>query len=309
MSSGRKRRVVISCVTFETVKITDPIAFYEATHVHLIWYNGKNPEEKSVFKDFYQRVCEIIHEWSPTVEITGHSKEPVYKFTNMLRTVLSIVQREKKESQDSDVYVNVSAGTSEYAAAAAMASMMTGAAPFSVGTETGGYMVKEDAYYENGKPVGLTKKAKEPYLMLYYPIDTPECHLVRALRALEFRNSKNLPTTGTKMVETLKKKGMWFRGEVNLEEEFVLDEFQKKRLENKRRTERKREREIETKGVYVDRSDIVYYHRDFVDKWVREGWVQKNEHNKYETTDAGKRILEIFYIDDDPDLMIDRVRK
>jgi hypothetical protein len=306
MPSGRKRRVVISCVTFETVKITDPIVFYEATHVHLIWYNSIYYEKK-VFKDFYQRVCEIIHEWSPAVEITSHNKEPVYMFTAMLRTVLSIIQKEKKESPDCDIYVNVSAGTSEYAAAAAMASMMAGAMPFSVGSYE--YTIKETAYYdENGNPIGLTKKAREPYQMLYYPIDTPERHLVRALRVLEYRNNKNLPTTGTKMVESLKMKEIWAREEVNLEDELVLDESQKKRLENEKKTEMKRKRDVEKKGVYVDRSDIVYYHRDFVDKWLKKGWIQKNEHGKYETTKAGKMILEIFYLDDDPNLIINKTK-
>jgi len=308
MPSGRKKRVVISCVTFETVKITDPIAFYEATHVHLIWYTKDPERDDNVFTDFYKRVCEIIHEWSPKVEITSHNKEQVYKFTPMLRTVLSIIQNEKKESPDSDIYVNVSAGTSEYAAAAAIASMMTDAIPFSVGTAENGYTIPSNAYYVDGKPVGLTNKAREPYLMLHYPIDMPERHLVRALRALEFRNAKNLPTTGTKMVETLKKKGIWFRGEVNLEEEIVLDERQKKKLEIKRKTENKKKMEIEKKGVYVDRTDTVYYQRDFIDKWLKEGWVQKNERNKYETTDVGKKILEIFYVNDDPDMKIDKIQ-
>ena len=36
MVSGKKDRVVISCVTFEVAKIVDPVLYYEATRVHLL---------------------------------------------------------------------------------------------------------------------------------------------------------------------------------------------------------------------------------------------------------------------------------
>jgi len=296
MSSGRKNRVVISCVTFETAKITDPVDFYQATHVHLIWY-AEDPRSDTIYRKFYERVCEIIKEQSPfEVKIEEHI-EKVYYFTDMLRTVLSIIQKEKDNCKESDIYVNISAGTHEYSAAAAIASMMTGAIPFSVGTAE--HTVQDDAvFFENEKPVGLTKKAKDPYLMPYYPIEMPERYLVRALRVLEHRNSKNLSVTGAKMTEALMKRNIWLRGEMNFGEEKVLDETEK----------RKKKKKEESGGIYVGRSDVVYYHRDYVDKWLKKGWVRKNEFKRYEVSDTGKKILEIFYVDDDQDLRIDGSR-
>lgn len=274
MSSGRKNRVVISCVTFETAKITDSIAFYQATHVHLIWY-AKNPnsEDGRMYREFYDRVCDIIHERSPLeVEIKEHV-EKVYDFTAMLRTVLSIIQTEKEKSPSSDIYVNVSAGTSEYAAAAAIASMMVpGTIPFSVGTDEWTVQSKtiKEIYYEGGHPVGLTKRAKDPYLMPCYHIAIPEEHLVRALRILDKRNAGKEPVTNTKMIAALKEKGIWFRGQV------VIGETKRKADEG--------------------RSETVYYQRDFINKWLSNGWVRKNDlTKKYEVTDIGKRILETFY--------------
>jgi len=275
MSSGRKNRVIISCVTFETAKITDPALFYQATHVHLIWY-AKDPKSESgkIYREFYERVCEIIREQSPfEVEVKEHI-EKVYDFTDMLRTVLSIIQTERKESPQSDIYVNISAGTSEYAAAAAIASMMVpGTIPFSVGTEewTVPEMTIRDIYYEGDKPVGLTKKAKEPYLMPYYPIDIPEEHLVRALRILEERNKNKLPVTNTKMIAALKCGGLWFRGQM------VIGDGER--------------------NANIGRSEAVYYQRDFIDKWIKNEWILKNDlTKKYEVTDAGKRILDTFYV-------------
>jgi len=277
MPSGRKNRVVVSCVILETAKITDPIAFYQATHVHLIRYT-KDSESKDgkMYKEFYDRVCEIIHEQSPfDVEIEEHVAK-VYDFAAMLRTVLSIIQKERRDSPNSDIYVNISAGTPEYAAAAAIASMMIpGTMPFSVGTDEWTIQTEtiKKIYYENDKPIGYTKKAREPYQMPYYSIDIPKEHLVRALRVLHERNNNRQPVTNTKMIESLKEKKLWFRGEM------IIEKKKRKTDENK--------------------SDAVYYQRDFIEKWQNNEWIQKNElTKKYELTDAGKNILNTFYTDE-----------
>jgi len=278
MSSGRKERIVISCVTFETAKITDPIAFYQATRVHLIWYT-KNPgsEKGKIYTDFYERVCEIIKEQSPfDVHIEGHSKDAVYDFTNMLRVVLSLIQKERKDFPQSDIYVNISAGSPEYTAAAAIASMMVpGTIPFSVSTEE--YTINDnkrlkEIYYENGKPVGLTKKARDPFVVPYYPIAIPKEHLVRALRVLDNRKKGKLSITNTKMIEALKEKGLW-----TYPEETDIGRA-------KRKTDK-------------SRSETVYYQRAYIDKWKEEGWIERNElTKKYEVTEEGRRILDTFFI-------------
>ncbi|MCL2890978.1 MAG: DUF6293 family protein [Methanomassiliicoccaceae archaeon] len=279
MGSGRRNRVVISCVTFETVKITDPILHYQATHVHLIRY-AKDPssEDGRMYREFYDRVCELITERSPfKVEIYEHN-EKVSDFAVMLRTVLAIIHDEKKRSADSDIYVNVSAGTSEYAAAAAIASMMVpGTIPFSVSTER--YTVRGEnvrkAYYKGGKPVGLTEEAKEPRVMPSYSIDIPDKHLVLALRLLHERNRNKMTVTGSKMIAALKEKDLWLRGEM------IIDDSDR------------------TRKTDEQRSEAVYYQRDFVDKWLKYGWVRKNELSKrYEVTEDGEKILDTFYTKD-----------
>jgi hypothetical protein len=280
MGSGRRNRVVISCVTFETTKVTEPIKHYQATHVHFIWY-ARDPfsEKGKMYKEFLDRVRELVNEQSPfEVEIHEHN-ENVSDFTVMLRTVLALIHDEKKRSADSDIYVNISAGSSEYAAAAAIASMMVpGTIPFSVSTKD--YMVSEyedvrKAYYENGKPVGLTRTVKEPSVVPRYSIDIPDKHLVLALRLLRDRNKSGGTVTGSKMIAALKEKNLWLRGEM------VIGNGKQK--------------EDEGKG----RSEAVYYQRDFVDKWLKYGWIRKNELIKrYEVTEVGEKILETLYTND-----------
>ena len=221
MASGRKERVMIACVTFETVKITNPIEFYDSTIVHLIhYYKKKSKEEFNVYEELYNRVCEIIWERDPTIKIVEHN-EYVGNFTNMLRTVLSIIQEEraKKDTEyGCDIMVNISAGTSEYAAAASIAAMMSDATPFSVGSK--GYMLSDDedmkkAYYKDGKPVGLSYDTYDPKLLPTYSIDIPKKHLVDALRIVDQRNERKESTSSSVLSDILREEGIWYRDETN----------------------------------------------------------------------------------------------
>ena len=275
MGTGRRERIVISCVTFETVKITDPIKFYNATKVHLIHY-VKDPQSKNgaIYTEFFERVCKMISESAPTpVEIIKHI-ENVNDFTTMLRTVLSIIEEENRNDEPSDIFINISAGTSEYAAAAAIASMMMpGAIPFSVSTDK--YTVNNDMvrklYYEDGAPVGLTKSVRNPKCLPKYSISIPDRNVILGLRILDEMNRKKLPTKGPDVIRVLKESNLWRRDEG----EIIFD--------NQGRIE-------------ITRSDSVYYFRDFVDKWVSNGWVYRDEFRKrYFLTDEGRTVLDTFY--------------
>ena len=281
------KSIVVSCVTFETAKITDPIAFCKATKVHLIWYASQSNQGK-MYKEFYDRVCEIIKKQSPhAVEIVSHH-EKVYDFTAMLRTVLAILQKEKEEDKDCRVNVNISSGTSEYTAAAAIASMMVpGTIPFSVSTEV--WTIKDDDtlrrfYYDSeGNPVGLTEKVGKTFPMPYYSIDVPDKNLVKGLRILNEKNEKNLPTTSSKMIKALKEKDLWKKrpteeGKIPLtvKGEIVVGKYERKAEEKKQ--------------------EAVYYHRDFVNKWKNNGWVERVD-GAYIVTELGENILKTFYVD------------
>jgi len=175
LTSGRKERIMIACVTFETTKITDPAMYYEATRVHII-HSASDKYRDSVYWDFFDEVCEKLKKNREDIEIIDHNMVRVSDFALMLKTVLGIIEDERKDNSECDIYVNVSAGTSEYAAAAAIASMMEpGTILFSVGTAK--YMVPEDKvkeyFYREGKPVGLTDTTKDPNRLASYFIQKP----------------------------------------------------------------------------------------------------------------------------------------
>lgn len=266
---------MIACVTFETSKVVEPILYYEINKAHIIHYI-KDPDSESgrVYGSFCDRVVELMDEKSPLhVDIVKHN-ERVSDFSVMLRTVLSIIGSERDAEPGCEIYVNISAGTPEYAAASAIASMMVpGTIPFSVGTRE--YTVSQDmipeVYYIDGKPVGLTKSTYDPRILPSYVIEMPEEHLVRGLRILESRNSQNLSVTSGKMVAALKNAGLWYR-------------------DTESRTDRAPSQQRQTEAVY--------YQRDFIAKWAGSGWVERDpRRSRYVLTDEGRNIISTFYIE------------
>ena len=274
MATGRRKRIMIACVTFETVKVAEPIKFYETSKVHIIHY-VKDPSSPNsrMYVEFYNRVCELIRDNDADIEIVEHN-ERVSDFSSMLRTVLSIIENERRESNDCDIYVNISSGTSEYAAASAIASMMKeNITAFSVNTKE--YTIRDykgirAAYYIDDSPVGLTRSVYDPTALASYKISIPPEHLVRALRILDDRNEKKMPVKGPHMIQALKDKDIWFR-------EIAFEGF----------NERSRQK----------LSEAVYYQRDYVNKWIDAEWVRKDELTKrYRLTEKGKIVVETFYI-------------
>lgn len=276
LPSGRKKRIMVACVTFETSKVVEPALYYEINKIHIVHYvRDPNSDSGRVYNSFFERVVELLNERSPLpVDVSEHI-EKVSDFSAMLRTVLSIIQDENSTEDGCEIYVNISSGSPEFAAAAAIASMMVpGTIPFSVGTREYTVPVERipDVYYVDGKPVGLTSATYEPRTLPSYVIEMPEEHLVRGLRILSERNDVGDSVTSGKMVAALKDAGLWYRD-----------------------TERDREREIKSNQR---QTEAVYYQRDFIAKWVRNGWAKKDERRgRYVLTDEGRNIIRTFYID------------
>ena len=275
LPSGRKKRIMVACVTFETSKVVEPALYYEINKAHIIHY-VKDPDSESgkIYDSFRRRVCERLESESPReVEIVEHN-ERVSDFSVMLRTVLSIIQMENSGEEGCEIYVNISSGSPEYAAAATVASMMVpGTIPFSVNTKE--YTVStdriRDVYFVDDQPVGMTKTTYPPRTMPIYAINIPEEHLVRGLRILGHRNEAKLSVTSGRMVEALKEAGLWYRDTEGDDPD---------RKANQRQTE------------------AVYYQRDFISKWLKNGWIVKDDlRNRYVLTESGTTVIGTFYTD------------
>ena len=262
MVSGKRRRVMIGCVTFETVKVSDPVVHYDTEHVHLIHY-VRDPDSSSgkIYRDFYEETKSLILSQGERT-IYEHNCD-VNSFPEMMREVTDILTKEYREFPNSDIFVNISAGSSEYVAAATIVSMMfKDTICFAVRSQ--GYTVPiekiPEFYYKDGKPVGLCEATYPPVIVPKINIPLPDEGLVRGLRI--YVNSDH---RARNVISELKKEGLWIRSEES--------------------------------STQLERYDSVYYHRDFVSKWIEEGWVTKDKYrNRYNLTDAGRRVLATFYL-------------
>ncbi len=262
----RRRSVMIACVTFETVKISEPVEFYGANQVYLI-HHVYDPSPDNVYQQFYDRTVELIAASVPKAEV--HEVDcPVTDFIGLLREINGIVAREKGLQEEPEIRVNLSAGSPEFTAAAATASMMDPCLKaFFVRAD--GYTVPQDkvreVYYKDSKPVGLTSSVKGVDPMTEFSIKMPDENLVRALRLYQ-EHVTNVRLYSTEFISILKEAGLW----------------------NKKYGMIPRTPEQEKNN------DKVYFQRAYVDKWKEQGWVARGA-NGYELTFKGKTAISVLY--------------
>ena len=280
--SKRIDRIVISCVTFDTVMITDPIEHYDATKAYLVHYSKKNDDE---YNECFKRVLEILEEGFNTVvsdygmsefgydsgsigaeikkqknlNVIDVNCEKVYVFQDMLRVLFSIIRKERAISSKNPIYVNVSAGTSEFSAAALIASMMfENVEAFSVGTME--YtIVGMDPYRdrETGKFIGISKAVYPPRPINGFKLSQPEKNFILALRLY---NEMGFPSA-TKMIRALKDEGLWNSPNGDLPNEKMR------------------------------------YQRRYIDEWVKDGLIEKNGRGKYSLSPEGEFAINTYYTD------------
>ncbi len=273
--SARKERIMVSCVTFETAKVVEPVKHYDATKVHLIYYvkDESNPAY-SVYSEFVQEVKrQLIDDVGLSEDSIITHRLPVYSFKHMMREVYRILKGEKERyGASGDIFVNVSSGTSEYTAAATIASMMVAdVTPFTVSTKD--FLIPSerirDIYYDNGVPVGMSKNVYSPLALQKYPMEAPPEDLVKALKVFHDRAAAGKPISHVWMIRALIEQGIWREGgEAQIPDGGV-------------------------RKITVSQSMKMYYIRHYLNKWCERGWMEK-EGVKHGLTDAGKNIVEMF---------------
>lgn len=273
MSSGKRDTVIIACVTFEVDKIVSPVIHYEATRVHLL----NSSSGTDVYNEFYEEVCRQITERSPKTEIVHHRSpyDPekgyigftVFDFQAVMNEVLCIIESERNGCEEPpQIFVNISAGTSEYSAASLMASMMNYdlVKPFTVSAQE--YAVPSDrireVYYRDGRPVGQTVRCNEPRSIMSYPMDKPNRERVLALAILKEQIAIG-DTCAATMIKRLNQAGLF-------------DDY-KVRYNDK-----------------PEQKDVMKYQRNFVDLWIRDEWIEKVSKRKTRITAEGESILKVF---------------
>lgn len=254
---------MIACATFEVSKIIEPLRFHGTRRIHIIHYVKDNSEKNSIYQEFYDEVCRQITDIGG-VEIIEHVAK-VYDYATMLSTIVRIFREETADL----IRVNISSGTSEYAAAAMMASSMySKAQPFSVRTRE--YSVDQenlrDLYSVDGRLVGLTKTVYGPKPVESFSVLAPDFELVRCLGILQCADKDKVPATAAYMIDRLKCCGAW---------SYVP--------------------ESRSKRTPLEQRETMYYKRHYVDNLLAKGWIRKDAgKTRYSLTSDGKAILNVF---------------
>ena len=211
--SGKRARIMVSCVVTEVSAVVDPVRFYETDTVYLIHYvREKNNPSQSIYQEFYDEVVRRIGEVRPTAEIIEVS-EPVYYYHDMLRAVLGIYDREKVATGGNmDMYVNLTTGRAEYAAAAMMASMLhNDIIAFTVRAEE--KMLTPEQYrqvfYDGDRPVGQYRTVKDPIRVQTFDPSILDGDYLDFLVAIDEVNSKVRKPLIKDYIEKLEAEGLW----------------------------------------------------------------------------------------------------
>lgn len=265
MSAGRSQRVIISCVTYEVYKVVSPIKYYNASRVYLIQYPpGKDFSEKPLLSDFNDKVISILKDAGADPIIrTGD----IYDYASMLKIMVQIVKKEIADhGKKIDIRVNISAGTHEFAAAAAIcASLFQNVDMFTVKAKD---TINTEKYREaiscNGELTGLVHSVYDPLRYAVYLSDPPESNHMLCLAVLYNLISNNMPHGNKVMIEHLKEKGLWT---------YVP---------------------ARNAGRDMPQKESMYYQRHYLTKWEMKGWIERDEQGKIKITESGKAVLDAF---------------
>ncbi len=263
-----KKKVVISCVTFETVRIVKPIQYIQdVRRVYLLhWVGLSDTKKQKLYGSFYNEIVRQLNDLGIKDIIEVQVK--VYRFQDVLRELLKVLCTEHDEGNE--VYVNVSGGSSEYGAAATIASMMVpDVTTITVGTKE--YMVQgekniKNTYFEGERPIGLSKDVWEPRLLPTFNIGIPPEDLVISLRILRHKKENQQLTTYSKMIDSIKNANIWTRDE----RKKVIDLVQAERM---------------------------YYAHHYIEQWIERGWAVRDKRGELTITESGEMITEVFYSD------------
>lgn len=186
-------------------------------------------------------------------------------------------ERKDPESLKNPIYVNISAGTSEFSAAALIASMMfENVEVFSVPTNE--FMIKDDRLYndEDNNFVGLAKSVKTPRPIKNFSISRPDKRLILSLRVY---HEEGYPTS-TRTIEALRD----FTCTVN-DKTFNLWDWDE--------TDQSKIPHVYEKSVTAN--DKMKFQRQFIDKWMAENLIIRIGRGSYKLSSHGEFAINTYY--------------
>ena len=288
-------QVHIACVTDEVVLVTAPAIRDGCDRVHLIHYVESTKTDRA---DYYRAMYDsAVRELTDRgIEVVEHSGSRVYVFAEMMREVHSILLSETSGGRV-HIGVNISGGTPEYAAAAAICAMMfDGVDVFTTGMSYKGRTVDYGEMLRratvDGRVVGSCSEISDTFPVEKLPIDRPDDNLLRAFKVYDVIRSSECSESNSNVIRNLINLGIWLNRDGRTREEIVKGtslEFEDPSkgyacLPGKEQEHGRRQR-----------NEAVQYYRIYVSGWMERKWIRYAEGGRrYVVNDEGRNVLRIF---------------
>ncbi len=253
-------KVVVSCATLETIKITNPIQYYGADKVYLF----RNINTNSISITFATKIKEFLE--SKNIEVIM-CPDYIFDYNTMFRSIYKIL---RKEGQNSKIYINISAGTPEYASAAISASMLTPESmPFTVESNNLSFTIEEIKYAfldKDIQPIGLSRAVENPIEISTIKIESPEAEYIAFLRILNELSESKIKASSTIMIKYLKEEKIW--------------SYCKHTARNK---------------TIDHQKEVMFYRRHYIEPLIKKKWIEKKPNpSQYCLTPEGIIVLDLY---------------
>ena len=143
--------------------------------------------------------------------------------------------------------------------------MADGVMPFNVPTSE--FQVSEDrikdVYYNDGRPIGMAKKVKDPVMISTYTVDRPDEKQVLGLAILNDHLTRRSAVSAASVIPDLAEKGL-------ISVSYVSGTSK------------------------PDQNTVMNYQRNFMDQWIKNGWVERTSRRTIRLTSNGRMVLDVF---------------
>ncbi len=298
MGNGLTRdKVMVACVVGEVTLIVQPALDNNVDRIHLIHYVKRGAEKNDraeFYQSFYDETSRRLADAG--VEVVEHSDAETYIFRRMMGEVYEILFEEVVQ-KGSMVYVNLSGGTPEYSAAAAICSMMY--REVEIFTASKGHddrVIDYDQLRRNatkdGKLVGSCSAIGRTYPVEKFPIERPDENLLRAFRIYSVISGSDLRNSNTVVIRNLILQNVWLaKGPLERGAAVKGTSVELERADRGYACPRSKQLEYLSR----QRGEAVQYYRIYVRGWEDRGWIEKVPRSKkYAITSEGATVLEVF---------------
>ncbi len=260
---------MIACVTVEVAMVVSPALRYRPEELHLFRYIRDPGNRKSkLYTDHYKEVVRKIGRSLPSCHIIEHSDEPVYEVNRVARSLDKLYAKISADG-DFEILANLSSGPPEFSAALGIFSYVHPRVTlFKVPTRE--YAVPqsmlEQFYYDDGVPVGLTRKTYPPKEIAGIRLELPDERRLRALRIYGSMIEQGTEPYWSRMVPVLKEQGLW--------------EYEPGKGDC---------------GSDLALREKMYYFRSYRQYWKEMGWIGDERRRCPRLTASGTAAIEMFF--------------